>query len=99
MRAKKREATMAQMRPPDQQGQGATPSRSGSSGDLLTPASVAIWTAISSPLMLISHVLRKSTELNELNTTNATDAAPHAAEFIIERHVQPSPDADPTDEG
>ena len=70
------------------------------SGDVLAPGTVAMWTAISNPLLLISHVLRKSMELpdSELNAVNAAttatrcevDVAPASqCEFIIERHATP----------
>lgn len=59
-------------------------------GERLATSTVAMWTAISNPLLLISQVLRKSRELQESEMNSANTAAPASqCEFIIERHVAP----------
>lgn len=75
------------------------------SGETLVPNTVAMWTAISNPLLLISQVLRKSMELQEpdanqrdgntLNIVRVDDVASQR-EFIIERHAAPT--CEPADE-
>ena len=50
----------------------------------VAPATVAMWTAISNPLLLISHVLRKSMELEDSPLKVVNDD-----EFVIERHAIP----------
>ena len=56
----------------------------------MTSSTVAMWTAISNPLLLISQVLRKSMELPEPEQKNLTLVPPVLqCEFIIEQHAVP----------
>lgn len=61
-----------------------------SENETMSSNTVAMWVAISNPLLLISQVLRKSMELQEPDQKNTTSVTPTTqCEFTIEQHAAP----------
>ena len=69
-------------------------SSDGSASASVVATSAAMWSAISNPLLLINHVMRRSMDFQEGNSSNdvvaATDASiPPSCIVSVERHAEP----------
>jgi len=77
-----------------QQQQISSNSSDGSASASVVATSAAMWSAISNPLLLINHVMRRSMDFQEGNSSNdvvaATDVSiPASCIVSVERHAEP----------